>query len=234
VLQAEVGTALVVLGKFIRTSVRKVTGGTDKPGACRQEHISQGHTGSVLILLPPSEKKSAFPGPAIGVYTGVLYAALGWSTLTKAQQQLGQSCIAIISAKYGVVRPMDLIEPYKEKINNKKMADQVSLVLDGAESELIIDCRSSTYQGVWQSPVAITVEIKVFTKTDGVKKVITHMSKKTRGEVTHHILKSTKVPTNPHELEVIISQKFECELIEGSEKIPWVLEVYCSGVSMTL
>jgi len=28
-LQAEVGTALVVLGKFIRTSVRKVTGGTD-------------------------------------------------------------------------------------------------------------------------------------------------------------------------------------------------------------
>ena len=29
-LQAEVGTALVVLGKFIRTSVRKVTGATDK------------------------------------------------------------------------------------------------------------------------------------------------------------------------------------------------------------
>ena len=122
---------------------------------------------------------------------------------------------------------MDLIEPYKEKINNKKMAGQVSQVLDGAKSELIIDCRSSTYQGVWQSPVAITVEIKVFTKTDGVKKVITHMSKKTRGEVTHHILKSTKVPTNPHELEVIISQKFECQLIDGSEKNPWVLEVYC-------
>jgi len=181
----------------------------------------------MLILLPPSEKKSATPGPAIELYTGVLYTALGWSTLSKAQQKLGQASIAIISAKYGVVRALDPIEPYKEKIKNKKMAGQVALALDGAESELIIDCRSSTYQTVWQSPLAITVEIKVFTKIDGVKKVITHMSKKTRGEVTHHILKSTKVPSNPHELEAIVSQNFECELLEGSKKKPWVLEVYC-------
>jgi cytoplasmic iron level regulating protein YaaA (DUF328/UPF0246 family) len=80
---------------------------------------------------------------------------------------------------------------------------------------------------VWQSPAAITVEIKVFTKIDGVKKVITHMSKKTRGEVTHHLLKSAKVPNNPYELEALISQKFECELHQDSKKKPWVLEVYC-------
>ena len=181
----------------------------------------------MLILLPPSEKKSELPGPAIEVYTGVLYAALRWSALTKAQQKFGQSCLAIISAKYGVVRPLDPIEPYKEKIKNKKMAVQVAQALDGKETELIIDCRSSTYQTVWQSPVAITVEIKVFTKIDGEKKVITHMSKKTRGEVTHHILKTTNIPNNPYELEAIVSQKFECELIEGSKKKPWVLEVYC-------
>ena len=189
--------------------------------------VSPRHTGPVLILLPPSEKKSATPGPAIEVYTGVLYAALRWSALTKVQQKLGQSCLAIISAKYGVVRPLDPIEPYKEKIKNKKMAAQVAHALDGIESELMIDCRSSTYQTVWQSPVAITVEIKVFTKIDGEKKVITHMSKKTRGEVTHHILKSTKIPSNPVELEAIVSQQFECELLEGDKKNPWVLEVYC-------
>ena len=181
----------------------------------------------MLILLPPSEKKSELPGPAMEVYTGVLYASLGWDRLSDAQRKLGASSIAIISAKYGVLRPMDPIEPYKEKIKNKKMAAQVAQVLDGAESELIIDCRSSTYQTVWQSPVAITVEIKVFTKIDGVKKVITHMSKKTRGEVTHHILNSAKILRNPHELEAIVAQKFECELIEGNKKNPWVLEVYC-------
>lgn len=180
----------------------------------------------MLILLPPSEKKSATPGPAIQVYAGVLYASLGWDRLTDAQRELGASSIAIISAKYGVVRPLDPIAPYKEKIKNKKMAARVAQALDGAESELIVDCRSSTYQTVWQSPVAITVEIKVFAKIDGVKKVITHMSKKTRGEVTHHILKSTHVPSNPHELEAIVSQEFECELIKGGKKSPWVLEVY--------
>ena len=220
-LQAEVGTALVVLGMFIRTSVRKVTGGTDR---CRR--VATGILTPVLILLPPSEKKSASPGPAIQVYTGVLYAALGWDRLTKAQQKQGAQSIAIISAKYGVVRPLDPIEPYKEKINNKKMAPLVEISLTGIESDLIIDCRSSTYQTVWQSPVAITVEIKVFTKIDGAKKVITHMSKKTRGEVTHHILKSTKVPTNPNELEAIVSQEFECKLIDGDKKTPCVLEVY--------
>jgi cytoplasmic iron level regulating protein YaaA (DUF328/UPF0246 family) len=181
----------------------------------------------VLILLPPSEKKSPTPGPAIQVYTGVLYAALGWARLNKAQQKLGQATIAIISAKYGVVRPMDPIAPYKEKIDNKKMAAQVAQALDGAETELIIDCRSSTYQTVWQSPVAITVEIKVFTRIAGVKKVITHMSKKTRGEVTHEILKASKRPKTPEELQVIVAQKFECELISGDEKNPWVLEVFC-------
>jgi cytoplasmic iron level regulating protein YaaA (DUF328/UPF0246 family) len=189
--------------------------------------VSPRHTEPVLILLPPSEKKSELPGPAIQVYTGVLYAALGWDRLTKAQQKLGEKSIAIISAKYGVVRPMDQIDPYKEKINNKKMAPLVEKSLAGAETELIIDCRSSTYQTVWQSPVLITVEIKVFTKIDGAKKVITHMSKKTRGEVTHHILKAVKIPRTPEELREIVSQEFECELIEGDKKTPWVLEVFC-------
>ena len=195
--------------------------------ALTDEGVSPHHTEPVLILLPPSEKKSELPGPAIQVYTGVLYAALGWDRLTGDQRKLGSASIAIISAKYGVVRPLDPIEPYKEKIKNKKMAAHVAQALDGRESELIIDCRSSTYQTVWQSPVSITVEIKVFTKVDGVKKVITHMSKKTRGEVTHEILKAAEIPKTPQDLQRIVSQTFECDLIEGSKKKPWVLEVYC-------
>jgi cytoplasmic iron level regulating protein YaaA (DUF328/UPF0246 family) len=189
--------------------------------------VSHRHTEPVLILLPPSEKKSPNPGPAVQVYTGVLYAALGWSTLTAAQTKLAQSSLAIISAKYGVLRPMDPIAPYKEKINNKKMAAQVAQALDGAETELIIDCRSSTYQTVWQSPIEKTVEIKVFTKVDGEKKVITHMSKKTRGEVTRHILLTGIEIKTPQQLQETVSQGFTCTLIEPTDKEPWVLEVYC-------
>ena len=137
----------------------------------------------MLILLPPSEKKAQNPDLAMELYIGVLYTALGWATLTKAAQLRAQKSIVIISAKYGVVRPLDHIAPYKAKINNAAMRGPISNELDAISAELIIDCRSSTYQGVWTPPTVNTVEIKVFSKIDGSKKVITHMSKRTRGEV---------------------------------------------------
>ena len=179
----------------------------------------------MLILLPPSEKKGQEPGPAITVYTGVLYQGLGWATLTKAAQVRAQKSIAIISAKYGSLRCLDLIEPYKEKIDAAQMRRAITQVLDAIESDLVIDCRSSTYQSVWTPPAEKCVEIKVFSKVDGVKKVITHMSKKTRGEVTRMLLLSTTIPTNPQELAEIISTAFDCELFEATANEPWVLEV---------
>jgi len=179
----------------------------------------------MLILLPPSEKKAATPGSAISVYTGVLYSALGWATLSKSAQSRGAKSIAIISAKYGVLKPLDEIAPYKEKINTGAMREAVSATLAAISTELIIDCRSSTYKGIWTPPHEMCVEIKVFTKVDGVKKVITHMSKKTRGEVTRLLLLTKIVPTNAHELAEIVSANFECELFESNGKKPWVLEV---------
>ncbi len=179
----------------------------------------------MLILLPPSEKKGQEPGPAITVYTGVLYQGLGWATLTKAAQVRAQKSIAIISAKYGSLRCLDLIEPYKEKIDAAQMRGAITQVLDAIESDLVIDCRSSTYQSVWTPPAEKCVEIKVFSKVDGVKKVMTHMSKKTRGEVTRMLLLSTTIPTNPQELAEIISTAFDCELFEATANEPWVLEV---------
>jgi len=180
----------------------------------------------VLILLPPSEKKATAPGPAISVYTGVLYAALGWEHLPAAAKARGSSAIAIISAKYGAIHPLTEITPYQEKINNKKMRAVVAKTLDAIETDLIIDCRSATYQSVWKSPIAKTVEIKVFTLVAGEKKVITHMSKKTRGEVARALLLSSITPETPQQLEKIVAESFNCELIETTDEKPWVLEVY--------
>ena len=179
----------------------------------------------MLILLPPSEKKATEPGPAITVYTGVLYQGLGWATLTKAAQNRAQKSIAIISAKYGSLKCLDPIEPYKEKIDAAHMRGPITKALDAIETDLVIDCRSSTYQSVWSPPAHKCVEIKVFSKVDGVKKVITHMSKKTRGEVTRLLLLSKTVPTNPQDLAEIVSTEFECELFEAKANEPWVLEV---------
>jgi cytoplasmic iron level regulating protein YaaA (DUF328/UPF0246 family) len=180
----------------------------------------------VLILLPPSEKKAEFQGPAISVYTGVLYQGLGWASLTKAAQSRGAKSITIISAKYGAISPTTIIRPYKEKIDNKKMRPLVSEKLDQNSAGLIIDCRSSTYQSTWPSPIEKTVEIKVYTKVGSVKKTITHMSKKTRGEVLRAVLLSQIVPEDPEQLKQIVKESFNCKLIKGGHATPWILEVY--------
>ena len=104
----------------------------------------------MLILLPPSERKRATtkPTPAISVYTGVLYQALDWPTLTPAARKRGEAVIAIISAKYGAIGPSDRIESYKLKIDNKAMRPGVGAALDFRERQLIIDWRSWTDESV--------------------------------------------------------------------------------------
>jgi uncharacterized protein len=189
--------------------------------------VSRGKIRSVLILLPPSEKKNptSKPTPAINVYTGVLYQALDWASLSAAAKKRGASAVVIISAKYGAIRPDQLIEGYKEKIDNGAMRAPVAAVLDPIKSSLIVDCRSSTYKTVWHSPVDKTVEVQVSTVVDGVRKVVTHMSKKTRGEITRWLLQSRSMPKSPEDLYAIVSEKYPCALTPSDGTSPWVLEV---------
>jgi hypothetical protein len=161
----------------------------------------------------------------MAVYTGVLYQALGWATLSPAARKRGEGALAIISAQYGVVRPSSLIESYKAKINNKQMGPIVSAALDGVKTPLIVDCRSSTYKTVWKAPVDTTVEIRVSTVVDGVRTVITHMSKKTRGEIARWLLQSRSTPKTPEDLYAIVSEKYPCALTPSDGAEPWILEV---------
>jgi cytoplasmic iron level regulating protein YaaA (DUF328/UPF0246 family) len=181
----------------------------------------------MLILLPPSEKKAetSRPTPATSVYTGVLYQALGWQSLSPAAKKRGEASVIIISAKYGAIRPSERIESYKEKINNKESAARIAQVLDAIKSPLIVDCRSSTYKTVWKAPIERTVEIRVSTVVDGVRTVITHMSKKTRGEITRWLLQTRSMPKTPEDLYAIVSEKYPCALTPSDGVQPWILEV---------
>ena len=181
----------------------------------------------MLILLPPSEKKveTTRPIAAMCVYTGVLYQALDWPSLSPAAKKRAESALAIISAKYGLVRPSTKIESYKEKINNKAMAPLVEQALAGIKTPLIVDCRSSTYKTVWKAPIDITVEIKVSTVVDGVRTIVTHMSKKTRGEIARWLLQSRSIAKTPEDLYAIVSEKYPCALTPSDGTNPWVLEV---------
>ena len=189
---------------------------------------SNAQNGPMLILLPPSEGKNQTPKgpqPAMAVYSGVLYKALDYPSLSASAKVRCEKSVVIISAKYGALSPSDRIEFYKEKINSVAMRPIVEKKLAGYKKDLIVDCRSSTYQAVWSAPADVTVAIRASTVVDGERKVITHMSKKTRGEVTRALLVSRSIPKTPEDIYAIISEKFPCALTPPRDGEPWVLEV---------
>jgi cytoplasmic iron level regulating protein YaaA (DUF328/UPF0246 family) len=166
--------------------------------------------------------------PAIEIYDGVLYQGLNWKTLTAAEQKRANSKVLIVSALFGLVRPLDKIFSYKEKIDNKLWRDSVAQVAAMYSNELIIDCRSSTYKGIWTINPQNTVEVRVFKVNGAERNVITHMSKKYRGELTGHLLKQTIDPTTAAEVQRIAAQLFECELHAPVDGQPWALDLLIS------
>jgi cytoplasmic iron level regulating protein YaaA (DUF328/UPF0246 family) len=166
--------------------------------------------------------------PAIEIYDGVLFQGLNWKTLTAPEQKRANTKVLIVSALFGLVRPLDQIFSYKEKNDNKLWRDAIAEVAGKFSDELIIDCRSSTYKGVWAINPENTVDIRVFKVNGTERSVITHMSKKYRGELTRHLLKQATDPTSPAEVQRIAAQLFECELHAPLDGQPWALDLLIS------
>jgi cytoplasmic iron level regulating protein YaaA (DUF328/UPF0246 family) len=182
----------------------------------------------VRTRLVTKSLATALAAKAIDVYSGVLYQALDWGSLSPTAKARGDKSILIVSAIFGVLRPSDVIPNYKAKIKNSDWKALLKPVLDGLKTDLIIDCRSSTYAGVWQSPPDRTVAVRVFKKDKGKISVITHLSKKYRGELTRELLKSGKSPKTPAELLKIAEKHFECKLIKAKGNLPWYLDLLIS------
>jgi len=150
-------------------------------------------------------------GRAIDIYSGVLYKALDFDSLPNLTKRRAETQLLISSALFGVLRLSDLIPHYKAKMRNADWSDVLPRVLNSLESELIVDCRSSTYATSWRPDPAITVAVRVFQVKNGERSVITHMSKKYRGELTRALLQS-KAPKNAEELLEVARTHFDAEL----------------------
>jgi uncharacterized protein len=171
---------------------------------------------------------------AVEVYSGVLYKALDYENLNSASRKRADKNIVIISALFGALRLTDLIPTYKldmakslPKLGslNYLWKPVVTKALDSLKTDLIVDCRSSTYQGVWTPEPNKTVGIRVFTEKSGKRTVVTHMSKKTRGDVTRFLVTQTKSPKTAQELQKLVSKAFKCELVKPEQKKSWFLDV---------
>ena len=155
----------------------------------------------------------AAPATAAGrLYTGVLYAALDIATLPAGATRN----LVIISAQFGALRVADRIPAYRRDMAAAHWRAGLRAPLDEATAgRVILDCRSATYTAAWRpSPEAATraVHLAVVEEHDGVRRVVSHMAKKTRGEVARHLLLSAARPRTPAELAAAVAERFTCEL----------------------
>ncbi len=177
--------------------------------------------------------------PAHQVYSGVLYDALGYDSLTPAQRAKADAAVMVVSALWGAIRFADRVPAYRLSMGTAlpdvgRLAaywrpQLTSALATSTAGELVVDCRSSTYAAAWAPPPEQTVAINVFTEVRGVRKVVSHFAKHTRGELARHLLtRRGKAPQTPAQLQKAAAERWSVELVPGARK-PHALNVILPG-----
>lgn len=160
--------------------------------------------------------REAPTAPAAQVYTGVLYAAADLGGLDDDGAERGARSVRIMSALWGLLSPADAIPAYRLPIGAPLPGlerlptlwrEPLAGVLDPLAAEhLVVDCRSGDYTIAWRGAPRGTagpghVTVRVLSETDGVRTVVSHWAKQTRGLLTGHLLRRTGPdPSTPEEL----------------------------------
>jgi uncharacterized protein len=184
-------------------------------------------------LAPQVERnthlREAATQPADRVYTGVLYEALGLTSLPPAAWARAEASVLIFSGLFGVLRPGDAIPAYRLSMGVElprvgSLAGAWRKVLgpvleEAAAGGPIVDCRSSTYAAAWRAPRHLAgqvVHVRVLQEVDGKRSVVSHMAKKTRGEVARALLVARSEPATVRGALETLRKSFEVEERQGA------------------
>lgn len=178
--------------------------------------------------------------PAHRVYSGVLYEALGYASLTPAQRRKADAWIVVVSALWGAVGFADAVPAYRLSMSTAlpglgRLASFWKPLLRDALAErsaegLVVDCRSSTYAAAYAPPPERTVTVDVLTERNGKRTVVSHFAKHHRGEFVRHLLtRRGKAPGTPAALLAAANERWTAELAEGTARRPHSLTLILEG-----
>ncbi len=143
--------------------------------------------------------------PAALAFAGDTYQGLEATSLDADEMAWAQDHLRILSGLYGVLRPLDAIQPYRLEMGSKLKTrrgtnlyeywrDQLSKALNaqGAEvgSEVLVNCASQEYFGaVDLKALNLKVITPVFMEDKaGTPKIISFFAKKARGAMARYII----------------------------------------------
>ncbi len=155
--------------------------------------------------------------PALDCYTGVLYDALGYPTLTGPARRRANRWLVVVSAVYGAVRPTDHVAPYRCSAGvdvpgvgplTPLWRSHLDAVLTPAAGRgLVVDCRSTTYAALWRPrPDAAGRWVRV--AVPGAS----HMAKHARGLLARQLCLAGVEPRTPRALAEVAAEAFEVDL----------------------
>ncbi len=155
---------------------------------------------------------------ADAIYTGVLFSELDLPSLDEASRKRADESLAIASALFGLLRPDDLIPAYRLSGNvtlprlgtvaGRWRAPLPRAMHELAGDGLLVDLRSGTYTALGKPPAELaprTATMRVLHEHQGVRKVVSHFNKATKGRVVRGLLESGADPRTVDELQSVLA-----------------------------
>jgi len=152
------------------------------------------------------------------VYSGVLYDALGFATLSPAAKRRAGTRVAVTSSLFGLVRPGDRIPAYRLSgdaslpglgpVAGVWRAVLGAAVVDALGSGLLVDLRSSTYAAFWRPPADLArrvATVRVLHEVAGRRQVVSHFNKATKGRLVRDLLEDGRDPRSPTTLAAVLT-----------------------------
>lgn len=149
---------------------------------------------------------------ALLAFKGDVYAGIEVDNYTDLDFNFAQQNLRILSGLYGVLKPLDLIQPYRlemgVKLTNDRgknlyqfWGDKLSQELNSDESEVIVNLASQEYfKGIDKKSLnAKILQIDFKENKDGVYKIIGIHAKRARGLMVSYIIKNRL--TKPDDLK---------------------------------
>ena len=153
------------------------------------------------------------------IYTGVLYSMLDLPTLDPASRSRADESLAIASALFGLVRPSDRIPAYRLSgdgslprlgtVASRWRTPLPRVLRDVAADGLLIDLRSGMYAALGKPPADLadrTVTMRVLHEHQGVRKVVSHFNKATKGRIVRALLESGADPASVDQLQDLLGE----------------------------
>ncbi|MBK1634179.1 peroxide stress protein YaaA [Rhodovulum adriaticum] len=143
--------------------------------------------------------------PAALAFDGDTYAGLEAATLDEDALRYAQDHLRILSGLYGVLRPLDAIQPYRLEMGSKLATekgkslyeywgDRLAKALNGtaavAGTDVLVNCASQEYFGAVK-PEALTLRVITpvfFEERPSGPKIVSFYAKKVRGAMARFIV----------------------------------------------